>query len=170
MRLLALIFLTALALPSAALAQGRSAGGGTPIGDLMDLNRFATRGVMNQWSATRPTALSGLSQASRRWIKTQVQLQAIAPRTPLDVMLDIDKVIGEDVRRVAKDERVHPDDVAGAVLLKIMSDTRNALAREARKAPVEEAQAWQGRISRADVNLRESVEMQSSISLALARD
>ena len=172
MRRLALVIVLALA-PTAGWAQGRSAGGSTPIGDLMNLNQFATRGFMNQWSATRPAALSGLSRTSRRWIKTEVQRQAVNPRPPVQIALDIDRVLERDIRIISKSERINGEDISGALLLKVLMDTRNALAREANRAhgvPEEGFPPWEARVEQAETYLRNTIEMQSSVSVAMARD
>ena len=124
-------------------------------------------------SATRPAALSGLSQASRRWIKAEVQRQAETPRRPVEVAVTLDEVLARDIRLMARSERIPPEEISGAVLLKIMQDTRNALTREARRAggvAQPGQKPWGQRIAEADTNLRESVELTSSVSLALARD
>lgn len=172
MRHLGLAAALSLAMAAPAFAQ-HSSGESTPMGDLMNLNQFVTRGMLNQWSATRPAALAGLSKPSRVWIKAEVQRQAVSPRDPIQVALDVDRVLGKDIKRMAKSERANPDDISGAILLKIMFDTRAALVREAWRAkdvPEPGARPWDVRIAEADIHARNAVDMQSSISLALARD
>ena len=172
MRRLALVIVLALA-PTAGWAQGRSAGGSTPIGDLMNLNQFATRGFMNQWSATRPAALAGLSKPSRDWIKTEVQRQAVSPRPPVQIALDIDRVLERDIHIISKSERINGEDISGAILLKVLMDTRNALAREANRAqgvPEEGFPPWEARVEQAETYLRNAIDLQSSVSVAMARD
>ena len=174
-RRISVLAFSAMALSPTLAAAQHSSGEGTPMGDLLDLNRFATRGVWNQWAATRPAALSGLSKPSRDWIKAEVQRQAVSPRRPIQVAIDIDRVLGKDIRLLAKSERANPEDISGAVLLKIMSDTKSALVREARRAakapaPAGADQQWETRIAQADANLKESIELGSPVSLALARD
>ena len=160
--------IVALGAPSLAAAQQA----GTPMGDIQDLNRFATRGFMNQWAATRPAALSGLSQQSRRWMKQQVQLQAETPEAPQQLDATIDAMMGRDIRILAKSERVDPDEVRGAVLLKILVDTHNALKREAKRNPQGEPgrRPWDERIVEADLYVREAIAMQSETALAMVRD
>jgi hypothetical protein len=144
---------------------------GTPMGDIQDLNRFATRGFMNQWSATRPAALSGLSQASRRWIKAEVQRQAETPRPVSAVAADIDTVLARDIRMMARSDRVKPRDVSGAILLKVLVDTHNALIREAKRAPDASGErSWEDRITESDLNVREAMAMHSEVAVALVRD
>lgn len=168
----ALALSVAALLPSQAAAQ-HTAGGGSVMGDLQDLNRFATRGFMNQWSATRPTALSGMSPETKEWMKAQVQAQAEAPRPPEEVAAAIEETLGVAIRQAAKAERAKPEDVSRAILLKIMDDTRSALAREARRVknvPEPGAPSWEARIAQADANRRAAMKLQSGTSLALARD
>ena len=55
----------------------------------------------------------------------------------------------------------------------MLIDTRNALAREANRAegvPEEGFPPWEVRIAQAETYLRNAVEMQSSVSVAMARD
>lgn len=165
-----LVALSLVALqPSSAAAQQA----GTPMGDLMDLNRFATRGVWNQWMATRPTHLSGMSPAATEWLKEQVQLQAEAPRPVPDVAAAVDETLGDAIREAAKNEGVRPDDVSQAIVLRIMLDTKSALAREARrvKGVAEPGKpSWDERIARADADRKAAMELQSTASMALASD
>lgn len=173
MRYLGLVPVLALTIGALQPLPAAAQQAGTPMGDLMDLNRFATRGFMNQWAATRPAAMSGLSQPSRRWIKAEVQRQAEAPRQPSQVARAIDEALGRDIHVMAKSERVREKDVAGAILLKVMFDAKAALAREARRVDMVAApgeRPWEERIGQADLNLGEAVSMQSEISLALAKD
>lgn len=157
-----------LATPTLAAAQQA----GTPMGDLQDLNRFATRGFMNQWAATRPAALSGLSQESRRWMKQQVQLQAEDPESVDQLDVTIDAMIGKDIRTLAKSERSEPEAVRGAVLLKILVDTHNALKREAKRNPqvAPGERSWEERIAEADLNVREVLGQGNEPAVAMARD
>ena len=173
MRHLALITAGLMLAAASPAAAQHTSGAGTPMGDLMDLNRFVTRGFMNQWAATRPAALAGLTRDSRRWIRDEVHRQATAPRDPVEVALDIDRVMGEDLDRMARGERAEPEQIASAVLLKIMADTKNALAREARRAdgaPQPGQPAWDVRIAQAEANLETTVELASSLSVSMARD
>ena len=163
----------ALCLAASPAAAQHSSGGSTPMGDLMNLNQFATRGFMNQWSATRPAALAGLSKASRNWIKAEVQRQAVNPRPPVQIALDIDRVLERDIRVISRSERINGEDISGALLLKVLMDTRNALAREANRAhgvPEEGFPTWEARVEQAETYLRNTIEIQSSVSVAMARD
>jgi hypothetical protein len=172
MRYLGLALVLAVAAPSAALAQHTS-GGGTPMGDLQDLNRFATRGFMNQWSATRPTSLSGFSPEAKAWLKDQVQIQAESPRPVEAVAAAVDAELGEAIREAARDEKAKPQDISRAIVLKIMLDTKSALAREARRVknfPEPGQASWEARIARAEADRRAAMKMQSGTSLALATD
>jgi len=172
MRLSGLIFVAALTLPSAALAQHTS-GGGTPMGDLQDLNRFATRGMMNQWSATRPAGLSGFSPEATAWLKEQVQIQAETPRPVEAVAAAVDAELGDAIREAARHEKAKAEDVSRAIVLKIMLDTRSALAREARRVknvPEPGQASWEARIARADADHRAAMQLQTGTSLALATD
>lgn len=157
-----------LGAPSLAAAQQA----GTPMGDIQDLNRFATRGFMNQWAATRPAALSGLSQQSRRWIKQQVQLQAETPATPDQLDVTIDAMIGRDISILAKSERSEPEAVRGAVLLKILVDTHNAVKREAKRNPqvAPGERPWEERIAEADLYVREVLGKGDETAVAMVRD
>ncbi len=160
--------IVALGAPTVAAAQQA----GTPMGDIQDLNRFATRGFMNQWAATRPAALSGLSQQSRRWMKQQVQLQAETPATVTQLDATVDAMMGRDIRILAKSERAEPEAVRGAVLLKILVDTHNALKREAKRNPQGEPgqRPWDERIAEADLNVREALGMENETAIAMVRD
>lgn len=160
--------IVALGAPSVAAAQQA----GTPMGDIQDLNRFATRGFMNQWAATRPAALSGLSQQSRRWMKQQVQLQAEDPESVTQLDATIDAMMGRDIRILAKSERAEPEAVRGAVLLKILVDTHNALKREAKRNPQVLAgeRPWDERIAEADLNVREALGQENETAVAMVRD
>ena len=167
---LALICASILALAAPTVAAAQQAG--TPMGDIQDLNRFATRGFMNQWAATRPAALSGLSQQSRRWMKQQVQLQAEDPRSPDQLDVTIDAMIGKDIDILARSERSKPEEVRGAVLLKILVDTHNALKREAKSnpQPLPGERPWEERILEADLNVREVLANGSERAVAMVRD
>lgn len=173
MRYLGIVSL--LTLSMAALAPiPASAQGGTPMGDLLDKARLATRPVFTQWSATRPAALAGLSRESRQWLTAELQRQAESPRSPAEVASDIDKALANDIHSIAKSQRLHAEDVSGALLIKVLMDTKDALAREGRKAarsgnPAVDEQ-WNVRVAQAEGNLRTAIEMQSSVSLAMARD
>lgn len=169
MRYLGVVSAAALslaALASPALAQQS----GSPMADLLDKARLANRGPLLQWSATRPSALAGLSRSSRDWIKAEVQRQAQSPRTPLEVALEVDAALKKDIHRMAKDKRVHDDDVSGAILIKLMKDTELALKVQAMRAGQAEQQQWASRIDAARSNVRTAIEMQSDVSLALATD
>lgn len=167
MRRLALVIAIALA-PSVAVAQHS----GSPMGDIQDLNRFATRGTMNQWAATRPAALSGLSQSARRWLKTAVQQQAEAPKPVAELEAAIDTNIGRDIRSMAKSERIDPDDIKGGLLLKVLVDTHNALVREAEKGLPDPSnpRPWEDRIAESDANVQTAMAQQSNKALELVRD
>lgn len=174
MRYLSLVVVAAasLAAPSIAAAQ-HSSSDSTPMGDLMYLNQFATRGFMNQWSATRPTRLSGMSPSAEAWLKAQVQQQAEAPRAPEVVAVAVNETLGDAIREASKHERVKPDDVSRALVLKIMRDTKIALMREAhrvRGVPEPGAHSWEVRIAQADANRRAAMALQSTTSMALAMD
>src|SRR5690606_11876235 len=106
------------------------------------------------------------------WIKEQVQLQAETPRSPAQLDATIDAIIGKDIRTLAKSERAEPADVRGAVLLKILVDTHNALEREAKRNPagVPGQRPWDIRIAEADLNVREAIAMQSETAVAMVRD
>lgn len=162
----------ALFAPSLAAAQDIN-GSGSPMGDLQDLNRFATRGFMNQWSATRPARLESLSPAGKKWLKAQVARQATAPRPAVDVAADVDQALPADIKELAREQDVRPQDVSRALVLKIMMDTKNALAiaaHRARNVPEKGAPGWDERIAQAEANRRAAVDMQSDVSMALAMD
>ena len=111
------------------------------------------------------------SPMARRWIKTEVQRQAEAPRSPAQVAATIDEVLARDIHLMAKSERADPNDISGAILLKILVDTHSALAREAKRAPEASGpRGWEERIAEADLNVREAIAMQSQTSLAMVRD
>ena len=168
---LAAAMVVAIGAPSVAAAQ-HSAGTGSPMSDLLALDQFITRGIWNQWAATRPAALAGLPRPSRTVIKNLVQCQAEVPLSVVDLAVTVDTLMGEDIRRMAKSERADPEDISGAVLLKVLVDTRNALAREAKRNPVVAPgeRPWEERIAEAELNVREAIAMQSETALAMARD
>jgi hypothetical protein len=176
MRRLGLACLAAVSLaafaPSLAAAQDIN-GSGSPMADLQDLNRFATRGFMNQWSATRPARLSGLSPAGKKWLKKQVERQALTPRSPAEVAFDVDQALPRDIKELAREQGVRPQDVSRALVLKVMIDTKNALSLAAWRAhhvAQKGAPGWDERIAQAEVNRRAAVTMQSDVSMALAMD
>lgn len=168
MRWALVLALSAAILPSTAMAQQA----GTPMGDLQDLNRFATRGFMNQWAATRPAAMSGLSQVTRRWIKEQVQEQAEKPRSVAELQAAIQEVAGKDIKAMAKSERAKPEDISGGILLKILVDTHNALIREAGRNPAGEPgqRSWEERIAESDENVQTAMALESNKAIELVRD
>lgn len=172
-RTLAALALAGAMLPAMAAAQHTS-GTGSPMSDLMNLNQFITRGIWNQWSATRPAALAGFSPEARQWMKAQVREQALAPRQPEAILADIDVHLGKEIARMAKSRRVPAEDISGAVLMKVMHDTKLALTLEQRRVRKAEgeaaAEAFEARIAQADANRRSAAEFVSSTSLALARD
>jgi hypothetical protein len=168
---LAAISFVALA-PSFASAQDIN-GSGSPMADLQDLNRFATRGFMNQWSATRPARLSGLSPAGKKWLKAQVARQAVSPRSPIEVAVDVDQALPGDIKELAREQGVRPQDVSRALVLKVMIDTKNALsvaAWQSHHVAPKGTPGWDERIAQAEANRRAAVTMQSDVSMALAMD
>jgi hypothetical protein len=181
MRRIALASLAALAFaPAPASAQmvgGAPAldinGSGSPMADLQDLNRFATRGYLNQWMATRPARLSNLSPAGRKWLKAEIARQAQAPRSPAEVAVDVDANMARDIKELARTENQRAADVSRALVMKIMLDTKTALALAAWRAHrVDEPgkPSWNERLAQADANKREAMKMQSDASLMLAMD
>ena len=143
------------------------------MGDIQDLNRFATRGFMNQWSATRPARLSGLSGPGKKWMKEQVARQLVQPRSPGDIAPEVNQAMARDIKELARAQDMKPDEVSRALVLKIMVDTRTALALAAWRAHRvnEKGQpSWAERMARADADTREAMKMQSDASLTLAMD
>jgi hypothetical protein len=148
-------------------------GSGSPMGDLQDLNRFATRGYMNQWMATRPARLSNLSYAGKRWLKAEIARQAEAPRSPAEVAVDIDANMARDIKELARTENQRPADISRALVMKVMLDAKTALALAAWRAHrIDEPgkPSWNDRLAQADANRREAMKMQSDASLMLAMD
>lgn len=181
MRRIALACLAAGAMaPAMALAQDISGppaldinGSGSPMADLQDLNRFATRGFMNQWMATRPAHLSSLSPAGKKWLKAEIARQAEAPRSPAEIAVDVDKNLPKDIKELARIENQRPADISRALVMKVMIDTKTALALAAWRAHrINEPgkPSWNERLAQADANKREAMKMQSDASLMLAMD
>ena len=173
MRLGVVLAMAVLAAPTATLAQGRSAGGSTPMGDLMSLNQFATRGFMNQWSATRPAKLSGLSKDAEAWMAAATKRQILSPSEVPAVKAELEAVLAADLRAVAEDQLVAPGDVAGALVLKIMKDARLWIGvdtREDRKAGGVAAEIANARLAQAEANIKAAMKLQNDASLALAMD
>jgi hypothetical protein len=142
--------------------------GGSPFEDVMKLNQLATRGPLTQWAATVPTQSGRLSGPARQWIKAEVQRQAESPRSVTEVALAVDEALGAEIARMAKDERAHPEDVGGALILKVFQDTKIALMLAARKAPRKDRDAWQARIDQAEANRREAFAMLTQGGVELA--
>ena len=162
----------AVLVPSLAFSQDIN-GSGSPMGDIQDLNRFATRGFMNQWSATRPARLAGLSQAGRKWLKAEVQRQAVTPRSPAEIAPELDKALAKDIKELAREQGVRPQEVSRALVLKVMIDTRNALsvaAWRAHKVSPPGQPGWDERLAQAEANRRAAIDMQNDVSFALAMD
>lgn len=165
MRRLILASVAALSLaPSLAAAQHS----GSPTADLLDL--AIKTGQNTQWSATVPAPLAGLSRETRAWMRDEAERQAETPRSAVEVAMAVDAAVGQDLARMARDKRYHPQDVSSAVLLTIMNNARSALMRElkaVRKAGEDDTVAAQ-RLSIAEANRREAMELQSPVSVALA--
>lgn len=157
----------ATALPAAAQ---HSPDTGTPMSDAQYLLQLATSGApMNQWMATRPAKLSGMSPDAAAWLKDQVKTQAATPRSVDEVAAAIDATLGPAIRRAAKGEGVAPKDVSRALLLKIMQDAKISLMVASRGAP-EGVPTWKERIAQAEANRVAALRLQSSESLKLATD
>jgi hypothetical protein len=157
----------AAALPAAAQ---HSPDTGTPMSDAQYLLQLATSGApMNQWMATRPAKLSGMSPDAEAWLKDQVKTQAATPRSVDEVAAAIDVTLGPAIRRAAKSEGVAPRDVSLALLLKIMQDAKISLMVAARRAP-DATPTWRERIAQAEANRVAALHLQSSQSLKLAMD
>ncbi|HEX6859568.1 MAG TPA: hypothetical protein VF138_05125 [Caulobacteraceae bacterium] len=158
--------------PSMAAAQHTS-GAGTPMGDLQDLNRFATRGFMNQWSATRPARLSTLSEDAQAWLSVTTERQILAAPALPQVRAELEEALADDLQKVADEQRMKPKDVSAALLLKIMKDARFWIGldtREDRKKGGEAAQVAMTRLKEADANVKAAMKLQTHASLALAMD
>ncbi len=173
MRNLALISAAALCLATPAAAQHAPESGGSMGAAFELLNRATSGAPFNQWAATRPTALAGLSQNAQLWMKTEVQRQAETPRDPVDVAIDIDQTIGPDVAKFAKQEHAEPEQITGAILLKIMYDTKIGLKAAAYKADGRTEtgfRPWNERIAEAEANMDRAKEIASSYSVKMALD
>lgn len=170
MRYFGLIALAALALaPSMAAAQTS----GSPMGDIQDLNRAATRGTMNQWAATRPSQTGGLSQETMGWLADQTQRQIFTPVDAATLSNEIDTSLADDIKRVARDQDVKPRDLSRALLLKVMMDAKWSIERElkaAKQANDPDTSKIQARLDQAEANRRAAAQMQTQKSTQIALD
>lgn len=169
---LALTLIAAIGAPSLAAAQHTS-GAGTPMGDLQDLNRFATRGFMNQWSATRPAKLSTLSKDAENWMAVTTERQILAPSEVAAVKAELDVTLAKDLGELAQEQRIDAKDVSNALVLKIMKDAKFWIGidtRDDRKKGGEAAEVAKARLKEADANLKAAMKLQTPTSLALAMD
>lgn len=170
MRYLGLVSLAALAMaPSMAAAQQS----GSPMGDLQDTNRLATRGTMNQWAATRPSETGGLAPETQAWLADATQRQLINPVDAKTLAQQIDALLGPDLKRVARDKDVKPKDLSRALLLKVMMDAKWSIERElkaARQANDPDTPKIQARLEQAEANRKAAVSMQTQKSTQIALD
>lgn len=170
MRYFGLVSLATLALaPTMAGAQQS----GSPMGDIQDMNRLATRGTMNQWAATRPSKTGDLSPETMSWLADQTQRQIIAPVDAATLSGQIDASLADDIKRVARDQGVKPKDLSRALLLKVMMDAKWSVERElkaAKAANDPEAPKIQARLDQAEANRKAAVQMQTQKSTQIALD
>lgn len=152
---LAALSLAVLAQPAAAQQSG------SPMGDIMDMTRFVGR--PSQWAATIPAPLAGLTPVSRKWIAAETTRQIEAPRSAVDVAMAVDAALDKDIRRVALDKRVKPQDISSAIVLRVMMGAKAAATRDAKTDP-----KGGERLAEANANYRDAMALQSQVSLALA--
>jgi hypothetical protein len=89
------------------------------------------------------------------------------------VAVDVDANMARDIKELARTENQRAADVSRALVMKIMLDTKTALALAAWRAHrVDEPgkPSWNERLAQADANKREAMKMQSDASLMLAMD
>lgn len=170
MRYFALVSLAALTLaPSLAAAQQS----GSPMGDIQDLNRMATRGTMNQWAATRPSKTGDLSEETQAWIGEAIHRQITNPEEAAKVAQDIDTALGPDLKRAARDQGLKQRDLSRALLLKVMMEAKWSIERElkaARAAGDADVPAIETRLAQAEENRKAAVKMQTQKSMQIALD
>jgi hypothetical protein len=170
MRYFGLVALAALALaPSMAAAQQS----GSPMGDIQDANRLATRGTMNQWAATRPSQTGGLSPETMGWLADQTQRQIFAPVDAATLSKEIDASLADDIKRVARDQDVKPKDLSRALLLKVMMDAKWSIERElkaAKQSHDPDTAKIEAGLDQAEANRKAAVQMQTQKSTQIALD
>jgi hypothetical protein len=170
MRKLALVSFAALMLAPALAAAQQS---GSPMGDIQDMNRLATRGTMTQWAATRPAQTGGLAPETQVWLADATQRQLTKPVDAKTLADQIDATLGADIKRVARDKDVKPRDLSRALLLKVMMDAKWSIERELKAAKASndpDLPKIQARLDEAEANRKAAVGMQTQKSQQIALD
>lgn len=146
-----------LALPAQAAAQGAT---GSPVMDVGQVLRQAEQ-PFTRWEAP-PSPLTRLPKTARKWIAEETARQAEAPRAPLDLMLAADRTMAKDITRLSKRERINPNEILTAVVLKILIDAEAQVA----KAPA--GPDTTARLAQAAAHRKEVVGWASQTSLYMA--
>lgn len=170
MRKLAVVALFALTLAPAVAAAQQS---GSPMGDIQDMNRLATRGTMNQWAATRPAQTGGLAPETQAWLADATQRQLTDPVDAKTLAEQIDSLLAPDLKRVARDKDVKPRDLSRALLLKVMMDAKWSIERELKAAKSSndpDVAKIQARLDQAEANRKAAQQMQTQKSTQIALD
>lgn len=170
MRRLALVSFAALMLAPAVAAAQQS---GSPMGDIQDMNRLATRGTMTQWAATRPAQAGGLAPETQTWLADATQRQIAHPIDARTLADQIDSTLGADLKRVARDKDVKPRDLSRALLLKVMMDAKWSIEREYKAAKASndpDLDKVKARLDQAEENRKAAVSMQTQKSQQIALD
>lgn len=155
-----------------ALATGAAAQGATgfPMGDVGQVLRQHEQ-PLTQWTPP-PGPLKRLPRTARAWIRTETGRQVETPRRPIQVLLAIESALAPDVMRLSKRERIRPDDIQYAILMRIMLDAEAAAARDAetaaRAGDPALADAAAGKLARASANRAWAGKLQSANSLYMA--
>lgn len=173
MRYFGLVSLTALSLAALAPSMAAAQQSGSPMGDIQDLNRLATRGTMNQWAATRPAQTGGLAPETQAWLAEATQRQLSKPIDAVTLAQQIDSTLSADLKRVARDKDVKPRDLSRALLLKVMMDAKWSIERElkvAKSSNDPDAPKIQARLEQAEANRKAAVGMQTQKSQQIALD
>ncbi len=122
----------ALALSMAALqATSAAAQAGSPTSDLLDR---ATRASPAMLAGSRlPSAFSQLSRPARDLIKAEGERQAQTPRTPDEVSDTLSQALAPELIRIARTQGVNPQDVSNALLLVVMVNAEDLVAKDLKK-------------------------------------
>lgn len=138
---------------------------GEPFTDLMNM---ATHSLpAHQAAATAMSPSVRLPPSAPKWIAAEAARQAASPRSVARVALDIDEQLERDIRKTARRQNIHPQDITSAVLLSVMYGANETLIRQFPGAAAQEPQAA-ARLAQARANLEAVMPLQSQVSLQLA--
>lgn len=120
--------------PAQALAQGST---GNPMMDVGQVLRQAEQ-PLTYWH-TPPSPLTRLSRVSRDWMRDETKRQIAAPTSPLTLMVEVDKALGADIRKMSRRQRINQGEITTAIVLKIVIEAEQAIATEAKSGTPESA-------------------------------